>query len=67
MTSNLVSKGQLLAKGYNMKLEENHKKVYNIDGRMILKAPLAYNKNFKIEIDMVDHRCLASGSLEDKN
>lgn len=29
MTSNLISIGQLLAKGYNMKLEENLMKVYN--------------------------------------
>ena len=34
-------------------------KVYNGEGRVILKAPLADNKTFKIEINMVDHQSLA--------
>lgn len=45
MTSNLISMGQLLAKEYNMKLEETLMKVYNGERRMILKAPLADKKN----------------------
>lgn len=55
MTSNLIIIGQLLVKGYNIKLEEKLIKVYNGEGRMILKAPLADNKTFKIKINMVDH------------
>lgn len=54
MTSNLINIGQLLAKGYNMKLKENQMKVCNGKVRMILKAPLLDNKTFKIEIYMVD-------------
>lgn len=50
-----------------MKLEENHMKVYYGEARMILKAPLADNKTFKIEIDMVGHQCLALVAVEDKN
>lgn len=42
-------------------------KVYNGEGRMILKAPLADNKTFKIEINMVDNKCLASATVKDKN
>lgn len=41
--------------------------VYNVEGRMILKAPLAYNKTFKVDVNMVDHQCLASTIVEDKN
>lgn len=55
MTGNLISIGQLLAKRYNMKLEDCQMKVYNGEGMMILKAPLANNKTFKIKVDMVDH------------
>lgn len=33
MISNLISICQLLAKGYNVKLEKNHMKVYDDDGR----------------------------------
>ena len=42
-------------------------KVYNGEGRMILKAPLADNKTFKIEIGMVDHKSLDPTVVEDKN
>ncbi|XP_050910046.1 uncharacterized protein LOC127123913 [Lathyrus oleraceus] len=67
MTSNLIRICQLLPKGYNMNLEENLMKVYNGEGRMILKAPLANNKTFKIKINMVDPQCLISNNVEDKN
>lgn len=67
MTSNLISVGKLLAKGYNMKLENNLMKVYHGDGRLILKAPLADNRTFKEEINTVDHKCLSSTVREDKN
>lgn len=66
MTSNLISVDQLLAKAYNMKIENNHMKVYHNDVRLVLKAPLAGNKNFKVEINPVDHKCLASTAEEDK-
>lgn len=59
MTSNLISIGQLLAKWYSMKVEANQMKVYNGEGRLVLKAPLADNKNFKIKINIVNHQCLA--------
>ena len=60
MTSNLISVGQLLAKGFNMKLENNQMKVYKNDGRLIMKAPLTENKKFMIELNTSDHKCLAS-------
>lgn len=67
MTSNLIGVCRLLAKRYNMKIEKKHMKVYHIDGRLILKAPLADNKTFKVDINQVDHNCLASIVEEDKN
>ena len=67
MTSNLISVCQLLAKGFNMKLENNHMKVYKADGRLIMKAPLAENKTFRVELNTSDHKCLALTTEEDKN
>lgn len=58
MISSLTSIGQLLAKGYNMKIEKNHMKVYHSDGRLILKTPLADNEIFKVEINRVNRKCL---------
>lgn len=42
-------------------------KVYNGEGRIILNARLIDNKTFKVEINRVDHQCLASIVIEDKN
>lgn len=50
-----------------MKLEKNQMKVYHGDERLILTAPLADNKTFKVEINLVVHKCLASIAEEDKN
>lgn len=36
-------------------------------GRLILETPLEDNKTFKIEINMIDHQCLASIVKEDKD
>lgn len=41
-----------------MKMEKNKIKVYDGKGRMILKAPLANNNTFNIEINTIDHQCL---------
>ncbi|XP_019433840.1 PREDICTED: uncharacterized protein LOC109340575 [Lupinus angustifolius] len=41
MKSNLLSLGQLLEKGYKMRLEEKMLKVFNKKGVLVLKAPLA--------------------------
>lgn len=67
MTCNLISIGQLLAKGCNMKMTVNQIKVFVNEGRLILQAPFAENKTFKIEINMVDHQCLSSTIKEDNN
>lgn len=67
MTRNLIIIGQIIVKGNNLKLEENHMKVYNCEGRMILKSPLTYNKSFKIKINTIDHQCVTSTVVEDKN
>lgn len=48
MASNLISMCQLLAKGCNMNIEKNLMKVYDGEGRMILKVPLADNKTSKV-------------------
>lgn len=42
-------------------------KVHDGEGMLIIKTPLAGNKTFKVEINMVDHKCLASNVVEDKN
>lgn len=67
LTSNLISMVQLVAKDYNMNMTDNQMKVYNGEERLILRAPLANNKIFKIEINVFGHQCLASTSTVREN
>ncbi|OIW01880.1 hypothetical protein TanjilG_31062 [Lupinus angustifolius] len=60
MKSSLLSLGQLLEKGYKMRLEEKMLKVFNKKGELVLKAPLAQNRTFKIGIQLGNQKCLES-------
>ncbi|XP_019427117.1 PREDICTED: uncharacterized protein LOC109335439 [Lupinus angustifolius] len=60
MKNNLISLGQLLEKGYNMRMEDRMLKIFNKNRTIILKAPLSTNRTFKIGIQLEDHECLES-------
>lgn len=59
MTSKLISICQLFTKDYTMKMRNKRMKVYDSEGRLILKAPQEDNKNFKMKTNMIVHHCLA--------
>ena len=60
MHSNLLSLGQLLEKGYKTMLEDHHMKIFYQKGKMIIKAPVSSNRNFKIEIQVQqDQECFS--------
>lgn len=50
MKSNLLSVGQLLAKGFNMHLENGCLEVFDSDHRRILNVPLSQNQTFQVKI-----------------
>ncbi|XP_047158680.1 uncharacterized protein LOC124829252 [Vigna umbellata] len=54
MKSNLLSLGQLLEKGYTMNLCEKNIEVYDEKQRLIIKAPLARNRTFKVNLNVVE-------------
>ncbi|WVZ09091.1 hypothetical protein V8G54_022437 [Vigna mungo] len=54
MKSNLLSLGQLHEKGYTMKMEEGHIKVFDKRQRMILKAPIANNRTFCVNLNTTE-------------
>lgn len=60
MKSNLLSLGQLLEKGYVMRMENKEMKVFDADNRLLLKAPLAKNRTFKVGIQIMEHKCFAT-------
>ncbi|XP_019438895.1 PREDICTED: uncharacterized protein LOC109344586 [Lupinus angustifolius] len=60
MKNNIISLGQLLEKDYKMRMDDRVLKIFNNEGRLILKAPLSINKTFKIRIHLSDHKCMKS-------
>lgn len=66
MKSNLLSLGQLLEKGYVMEMENKMLKVFDNKKKLILKAPLSKNRTFKIGIQIMEHRCLATSVDKDE-
>ena len=59
---NLLSIGQLLEKGFEIHLEDKILRVVDANGVLILKAPMAANRTFKVELKVMEHRCLATAS-----
>ena len=60
MKSNLISIGQLLQKGYTMKMEAQALKVFDSRNILILRAPLSKQRTFKINISVIEDECLLS-------
>ncbi|BAT81188.1 hypothetical protein VIGAN_03086200, partial [Vigna angularis var. angularis] len=50
MKSNLLSLGQLLEKGYSMIMRDNSIEVFDKKDRLIIKAPIAKNRTFKVNL-----------------
>ncbi|XP_017431714.1 uncharacterized protein LOC108339076 [Vigna angularis] len=51
MKSNLLSLGQLLEKGYSMIMRDNSIEVFDKKHRLIIKAPIAKNRTFKVNLN----------------
>lgn len=66
MKTNLLSLGQLLEKGYVMKMENKEMKVYDGEKRLIIKTPLASNRTFKVGIQVMEHKCLAAAISQEE-
>ncbi|XP_047149017.1 uncharacterized protein LOC124821197, partial [Vigna umbellata] len=49
MKSNLLSLGHLLEKGYTMLMQQRHIEVFDERQRLVIKAPLARNRTFKLK------------------
>jgi hypothetical protein len=60
MKINLISVVQWLEKDYTVIKEEKVMKIYDSNGKLILKVQMSNNRTFKIELDIMEHRCLAT-------
>ncbi|XP_073225527.1 uncharacterized protein [Cicer arietinum] len=63
---NLLSIGQLLERNYMIRMENKVLRVLDQNGILILKAPMAANRTFKIELEIIEHRCLATAASRDE-
>ncbi|XP_050915066.1 uncharacterized protein LOC127130025 [Lathyrus oleraceus] len=63
---NLLSIGQLLERGYKIRLEDKILRVLDSNGVLILKALMAANRTFKVELKVMEHRCLATATSRDE-
>ncbi|WVZ16028.1 hypothetical protein V8G54_013594 [Vigna mungo] len=60
MKSNLLSLGQLLEKDYTRKMHQRHIEVFDEKQQLVLNAPLAKNRTFKVKLDVVVVQCLTA-------
>lgn len=58
MKSNLLSLGQLLEKGYTMTMRQKHIDVFDERQWLVLRAPLAKNRTFKVNLNAIVVQCL---------
>ena len=65
MKNNLISMGQLLEKGFSMKMSNRSLEVYDTTKKMIMKAPLARNRTFKVNLNTIEPQCLSAVTLSD--
>ncbi|WVY90763.1 hypothetical protein V8G54_036277 [Vigna mungo] len=66
MKSNLLSLGQLLEKGYTMSMLQRHIEVFDSKQRLVIKAPLAKNRTFKVNLDAAAIQCLSAMNKEEE-
>jgi transposase InsO family protein len=65
MKSNLISIGQLLEKGYVVKMEDKVLRVFDNKMSLILKAPMSRQRTFKIELNVIEGNCLSASASND--
>ena len=58
MSDNLLSLGQLLEKCFSAKLEDKILWLFDGKRRLVLKAPMAKNRTFKVDIKVEQQNCL---------
>nr|KYP61818.1 Retrovirus-related Pol polyprotein from transposon TNT 1-94 [Cajanus cajan]KYP63036.1 Retrovirus-related Pol polyprotein from transposon TNT 1-94 [Cajanus cajan] len=65
MTTNLISLGQLLEKGCSVNSVKGFLEIYDKTKRLVMKAPLAKNRTFKVSLNTIESQCLSAAMLSD--
>jgi len=60
LKTNLLSLGQLLQKGFVMKMEDNSLSIFDQSKRLVIKANLSKNRTFRVVMKVVKHQCFST-------
>jgi len=66
MKCNIPSIVQLLEKKYKVNMENWMLRVIDTKGNLVLKTPKSKNITFKIELDVMEHKCLLNATSRDE-
>ena len=59
MQTNLISMGQLLEKGFYMKMQNRTLEIFSATHKKVLSVPLSSNRTFQVKIESSQAQCLA--------
>lgn len=63
---NLLSIGHFLERNYKIHMENKVLKVMDANGSLILKAHMAQNRTFKVELKVMEHKYLATSASREE-
>jgi hypothetical protein len=66
MKNNLLSIRELVKKNYKVSIKDKMVRVLDSNGRLILKDPMSQNRTFKVELNVMEHTCLATEASRDE-
>lgn len=66
MKRNLLSIRQLIERNYKVLIEDRMVRVIDSSNGLILKAHMSQNITFRIELDVLEHKCLATITSRDE-
>ncbi|XP_014506258.1 uncharacterized protein LOC106766009 [Vigna radiata var. radiata] len=64
MKSNLLSLGQLLERGFTMKMQDRHIEVFDQKQQLIFKALASRNRTFRVNLNATEIQCMAQQMLK---
>jgi len=67
MKSNLISMGQLLEKGYSVRIVGNLLEVCDAAKKTVIRVPLARNRTFKVSLNNLDTQCFSVAVYTDES
>lgn len=63
---NIISIGQSFERNYKIRMENRVLKDMDANGSLIRKAHMAQNRTFKVELKVIEHRCLATAASREE-